>query len=360
MAVAEGTCPSCGAAIQFGLGSSFAKVCEYCRANILRSDRGLENLGKVADLAAVPSLIAVGDSGTLAGQPFTVAGRMQLDHGKGPWDEYYIAYSSGAWGWLAYDDGKWYATTLCEGCAIPPHASLTLEQDVPLGQYGTFRVVEARSGTVASVEGELPFAARSGDVFYYADLRSAGGGLATFDYGDNTGEYDVFVGREFYEPELVVTEAGPRHVAETATQHIKCLSCGGDLPLMSGARCERLGCPYCGAVNDLASLQIVAQQQKAYGQPEIPIGKKGTFSGVEYLVIAYLKRSVKIEGERYPWEEWLLWAKQIGFRWVVKNEGKWAWAMTTSAADVDLSQMPKQAGFGGRPFKHTNRGKARV
>src|SRR5262245_35493369 len=103
MAVAQGACPSCGAPIEFGVGSSIAKVCEFCRATIVRSDRGLENLGKVADLANTPSLIAVGDQGTLAGRPFEVLGRVQLDHGKGPWDEYYVAFDYGqTWGWLAY------------------------------------------------------------------------------------------------------------------------------------------------------------------------------------------------------------------------------------------------------------------
>ena len=72
-------CPSCGAPIEFGVGSSIAKVCEFCRATIVRSDRGLENLGKVADLANTPSLIAVGDQGTLAGRPFEVLGRVQLE-----------------------------------------------------------------------------------------------------------------------------------------------------------------------------------------------------------------------------------------------------------------------------------------
>ncbi|MCC6900244.1 MAG: DUF4178 domain-containing protein, partial [Polyangiaceae bacterium] len=95
MAVAQGSCPSCGASIEFGVGSSIAKVCEYCRATVVRSDRGLENLGKVADIANTPSLIAVGDQGTLAGRPFEVLGRVQLDHGKGPWDEYYVTFDYG-------------------------------------------------------------------------------------------------------------------------------------------------------------------------------------------------------------------------------------------------------------------------
>lgn len=360
MAVAQGSCPNCGAEIQFGIGSSIAKVCEFCRATVLRSDRGLENLGQAADLAAAPSLIAVGDSGTLAGHPFWVAGRLQLDHGKGPWDEYYISYQTGQWAWLAYDEGNWFASSLFEGVAIPPHASLTLEQDVAVGQYGSYRVSEVRTGQVLSAEGELPFAARPGETFYYADLRGPQGATATFDYGDNTGEYDVFLGRRFAEHELVITQEGPRHVSATKTQQVKCLSCGGDLPLITGARAERVGCRYCGAFNDLAALQVIAQQERAYSEPEIPIGTRGHFNGVDYIVTAYLRRSVKIEGERYPWEEYLLWAQTIGFRWAVKNEGNWTWVVQVSPAELDLSGAPSRVGYGGKTYKLTDEGKGRV
>ncbi len=361
MAVAQGTCPNCGAAVHFGMASSMAKVCEYCRATIVRSDRGLENLGKVADLAAVPSLIAVGDAGTFAGHPFEVAGRLQLDHGKGPWDEYYVSYSGGqSWGWLAYDEGNWCATSLMPECPLPPYASLSVEGTVPLGQYGTYTVAEVRQGKVVSAEGELPFPVKPDEIFFYADLKGPGGAVATLDYGDNTEDIDLFVGRTFAEGELQITQAGPRHVDDTKTQHIKCLSCAGDLPLMSGARAERLGCPYCGAVNDLAALQIVAQQERAFAQPEIPIATRGTFDGIEYIVIAYLRRSVKVEGERYPWEEYLLFAKQIGFRWVVKNEGNWMWSVSISAGDIDASAMPKSVTYAGKTFKRTSNGKARI
>ena len=103
MAVAQASCPNCGAPIEFGLGSSWARVCDYCRHTVVRSDRGLQNMGQAAALANTPSLIAVGDEGVLAGRPFRVFGRVQLDHGAGPWDEYYLGLDYGqSWGFLAY------------------------------------------------------------------------------------------------------------------------------------------------------------------------------------------------------------------------------------------------------------------
>src|SRR5689334_17806222 len=134
MAVAQGSCPNCGAPIEFVLGSSLARVCDYCRHTVVRSDRGLTNAGKAADLANTPSLIAVGDEGVLGGRPFRVFGRVQLDHGAGPWDEYYIGFDYGqSWGFLAYAQGEWFATALAPAVPAPAHEQLQPEQDLPLG-----------------------------------------------------------------------------------------------------------------------------------------------------------------------------------------------------------------------------------
>src|SRR5690606_19562061 len=121
-------------------------------STVVRRDHGLEDLGKVARIASTPSLIAVGDEGTLGGRPFRVLGRVQLDHGKGPWDEYYVAFDHGqAWGWLAYAQGHWYVTQPAAGLAAPSFRSLVLEGDVPLGQ-ASYRVAEIKTGTIVSAE----------------------------------------------------------------------------------------------------------------------------------------------------------------------------------------------------------------
>ena len=282
MAVAQGTCPSCGAPIEFGVGSSLAKVCEFCRATIVRGDRGLQNLGKVADLAYTPSLIAVGDEGALGGRPFMVMGRVQLDHGAGPWDEYYVSFDYGqAWGWLAYAQGHWYVTTPATGLSAPRFDELRLELDVPLGTFGSFRVSEIKTGTIRSAEGELPAAFTPGYVRHYADCYGVNNAFATLDYGDNTSGYAVFVGWVFAEPQMQVTQLGPRSIHKVQTTQIRCPSCGGDIPKLSGDRAERVGCPYCGAVSDIATQQVVAQQEAALKQPDIPIGSRGSFEGVE-------------------------------------------------------------------------------
>lgn len=362
MAVAQGNCPGCGAPIQFSVGASIAKVCDYCRTTVYRTDRGLQNLGKAADLANVPSLIAIGDHGTLGGRPFEVLGRVQLDHGKGPWDEYYVTFEHGnAWGWLAYAQGQWFVTEQwTQPPPIPPFASLKPEMDIPLGQVGNLRVAEVKTGRIVSAEGELPEAHPTGFIRHYADLRGKQNVFATFDYGDNTGGYWVYLGRWFDEREMKVTEVGPRTAQKVKLDQIRCPNCGGDVPKHSGERSKRLGCPYCGAVSDIASQQVIAQQEAAMKTPDIPIGTRGTLDQIDYVCIAYVQRSSLFEGERFSWDEYLLFSEGLGYRWLVKDEASWMWVMPVNLADLELSGMPGQVGWNGETYYARNLSTARV
>jgi len=362
MPVAQGSCPACGAPIEFGLGSSLAKVCEFCKATVLRTDRGFQNLGKVAELADTPALIAVGDQGTLGGRPIEVLGRVQLDQGMGPWDEYYVAFDHGtAWGWLAYAQGRWHVTSLSAPVALPHHSQLAVEQDVVLGALGPFRIGEVAAGTIRSAEGELPGAFPTGFVRYYADCYGQNGQFATIDYDDGTKLPTIFAGYIFAETQLSVTRAGPRTINKVKTTHLKCPSCGGEVPKLGGDRSERMGCPYCGTVSDIAERTIISQQERLLQAPTIPIGSSGQFQGAEYVCLAYVRRSSQFDDERYTWEEFLLFAPSIGYRWLVDDpETGWFWAMAISPADVDLRGRPDAIGYLGRAFEQRNDNHARV
>ncbi|HEV8244143.1 MAG TPA: DUF4178 domain-containing protein [Polyangiaceae bacterium] len=359
MAVAQGNCPNCGAPIAFDVGSSLAKVCEYCRHTVLRSDRGLENLGKVADLAHTPSLVAVGDEGTLGGRPFRVMGRVQLDHGAGPWDEYYLAFDGGqAWGWLAYAQGQWYATSAAAGVAFPNYNELYPELDLTLGPAGFFRVAEVKSATISSTEGELPGLIRPGQQRYYADCYGPGQGFATLDYGDMNAPPTLFLGWVFAEPLLSVQKLGPRSTSKIKMTQLRCPNCGGDVPSLSA---ERLGCPYCGAISDIAGQRVISVQEAARQRPEIPVGSRGAFDNLPYVCIAYLRRYSLFEDERYSWEEYLLFAESLGFRWLVKDpETGWSFVVPVNLADLDLRGFPDQVVWASRRFDLRNRNVATV
>ena len=76
-------CPSCGAEIEFRYDDSFVRVCSYCRAAVARTDRGVESLGKVADLVPMESPLRLFADGQLGSQTFILVGMAQLRHAAG-------------------------------------------------------------------------------------------------------------------------------------------------------------------------------------------------------------------------------------------------------------------------------------
>lgn len=356
MAVSQGSCPGCGAPIGFAAGSSVSAVCKYCQTTVRRTDRGLENLGRVADLTDTPSLVAVGDTGTAAGQSFMVLGRVQLQHDLGGvWEEWYLGFANGQWGWLAYAQGVYMLTWKVEPPPpVPAMRQMRLEASVPLGPAGTFRVVELKQATIASAEGELPFAPRTGEARFYADLHGPRGGFATIDWGQGSGAVEVFVGYQLLESQLTITQQVERPQRDVKLEGLNCPGCGAPLKLHGGQRIERVACQHCGTVSESVSQQIIARQQAARSRPLIPLGSSGRIDNVEYTVIGFMERSTVIEGETYYWTEYLLLAPGLGFRWLVEDEATWRFVTPVNVAEIDLSRFPSQVGYGGRTYRMRN------
>ena len=362
MATATSTCPNCGAPIEFALGSSLSKVCDYCRHTIVRSDRGLTGLGKVADLALTPALIAVGDEGTLGEQTLRVLGRVQLDHGLGPWDEYFVALDNGQhFGWLAYAQGQWFITSRSEPEPVPDFDELSLESEVRLGGRPFF-VAEIKQGHVVSTEGEFQDVIRAGDARRYVDCWGPSNAFATLDYGQIGGApVIVYTGWAITEAALHITALGPRSVQKIKATTLRCPQCGGDIPKLAGERAERVGCPYCGTLSDVAEQRVISAQELARAAPALPVGTSGTLNGVSYTCIAYLRRSTTFEAELYSWEEFLLWSQPVGFRWLVNDpESGWAFVRPVNLADIERRRLPYQLDYDGRVFRRRNQSDARV
>ncbi|MET0793887.1 MAG: DUF4178 domain-containing protein [Polyangiaceae bacterium] len=361
MATATSTCPNCGAPIEFALGSSLAKVCEYCRHTVVRSDRGLQGLGQVADLALTPALIAVGDEGTLGEQALRVLGRVQLDHGLGPWDEYFVALDNGqSFAWLAYAQGQWFITSAVADAPPPDFESLSLERELRLAGRPFF-VAEIKRGQVLSIEGEFQELIRPGAARRYADCWGPQNSFATIDYGQQGDPVSMYTGWAFPEPALHISALGPRSTHKIKSTTLRCPHCGGDIPKLAGERAERVGCPYCGVLSDIAEQRIISAQEQRRAAPAIPVGNAGTLNGVSYTCIAYLRRGARFEGEPYAWEEFLLWSQPIGFRWLVSApEAGWAFVTPVNLADVDRRGFPERLGLEGRAFQRRNQSEARV
>jgi hypothetical protein len=347
--------------MEFAVGSSISAVCKYCNTTVRRSDRGVENLGKMADIADTPTMVAVGDSGSLAGQSFVVLGRVQLKHDLGGvWDEYYLGFGAQKWGWLAYAQGNYYATSKLEPAPqVPTMRQLHLEAPVVLGQ-AQFRVVEIKAAEVASAEGELPFTPRPGQMRYYADLVGPRNGFATIDWGEGDAAPEVFIGQQLPESQLTITQRSERPRKDIPLDGLKCPGCGAPLKIATGNRVERIACQYCGTISESASQQIIARQQAARAKPLIPLGSTGALQGVQYTVVGFVLRSGVLEDEMFTWSEYLLFSPGVGFRWLVDDEGTWRFVAPLNVAELDISRYPSSVTYNGRAFRQRNSNMARV
>ncbi|MFO0845719.1 MAG: DUF4178 domain-containing protein [Gemmataceae bacterium] len=335
----QARCPACGGPVTFQVGTSLVTVCPYCRSAVGRSDRGLESLGKVADLVETQSPLDVGLKGSFEGTPFDLVGRTQFAHpAGGVWDEWYAAFPDGSWGWLAEAQGRFYMTFEEEPPKdLHPYKSLQLGQRIEVGGL-TLTVAEKNRGKVAGASGEIPFRVVPGEEVPFADLSGPGGEFGTIDYsGDKP---TLYVGRQVTLDELHIPQKARRTYPGMEPRinalQLNCPKCGAALELRAPDRSERVGCPSCGALSDVlqGQLRLLKSLEPPPVQPAIPLGAAGQRDGVEWTCIGFLQRYVTFEGVNFPWEEYLLYQPRLGFRWLTRSDGHWNWVEAVPPASV--------------------------
>ncbi len=367
MTALQANCPACGAQVIFKSGSSVVVVCEYCNSVVARTDRALEDLGKVADVVASGSPLDVGMRGVFRGVAFELTGRAQLGHAAGGmWDEWYAAFADGLWGWLAEAQGRFYLTfqnQMPGQSLIPPYEMLGVGAAVPAIPSATpFIVAEKGEATMLAAEGEIPYRLVPGEVYAYADLAGQDGAFATIDYSEP--QPLVFTGREVTLTELGIadmTRTRARAGRTVAAAQLSCPNCGGPLELRAPDRAERVTCPNCGSLLDINQGQLKflkVLEPKGYA-PLIPVGAVGEFKdGQKFTVIGFMSRSVEFEGVRYFWQEYLLYNPALGFRWLVQSDNHWSFVQSVSPGDV--AESAKSVKFQNRTFKIFQDAPARV
>lgn len=302
-------------------GHARAFVCSYCRFSIARQpDGGWSALGKVADLVPTDPPLSVGDRGTLHGTPFVVVGRQQLDHGAGPWDEFFVELERGGSGWLALAQGRWFATVEQDPASVPAIASLGLGQPIRGGLLAGFTPFEIGSYRVLSAEGELPTPITVGDTGRHVDLEADGNRFATIDEGD--GERRVYVGSRAEASAVVLTHRAARPGASAPeAARLRCGHCGSPIELASPATVH-LGCLSCGSLVTRGGevVDAVLDDRRARARVGLPLGVEGMLRGTKMRILGHLGKSCVVEGQRYGWDEYCL-ATETGFAWLVEENG---------------------------------------
>ncbi|MGC4117567.1 MAG: DUF4178 domain-containing protein [Myxococcales bacterium] len=335
----EVKCPGCGAPMFFQVGTSRLKVCDSCHTVVARGDQGLETFGKVADLAPTGAKLTLGLQGKLKGVGFRIVGRTQLKWAQGVWDEWYVAFDNGKWGWLAEAQGRYYLSFPVPDRAVPPWSALRPGKAVPLGELGRYVASDLKRAQYVAASGELPERIPiDGQNVRTADLTGDKGGFATLDYGVEGDEADVYVGREVPFAELGLDasklQTPPKH-EKIGAKGLKCPKCNGPIELKVPDQTMRVACQWCGSLLDTTSgtLQHLAQHKKR--SCEIPLGSKGTFAGVVWLAVGWMERRCTVEGIDYFWEEYLLYdEKTANFRFLVNSMGHWSFVEPVPAGEV--------------------------
>lgn len=353
-------CPTCGAPVEFAIGSSEVVICAYCSSVVARTDRGVESHGTVAALVDTGSPLRVGTTGRFRGKGFRVTGRTQMRHAMGGvWDEWYAAFDDGRWGWLAEAQGRFYMSF--RTAAEPPaFDDLVLGAQVPAVESLT--VAEIAEARLVSAEGELPWRPEPDYGYAYADLTGPEQKFATIDYSEQPPV--VFKGYETTLAELGISGEAARR-ARVATTALSCSQCGGALELRAPDAAERVWCPYCGAGHDVThgKLQFFQKlKKKRKVEPVIPLGSKGTIDGDEYVIAGFMQRSVTFD-MKYYWTEYLLYNKGKGFRWLVHSDDHWSFVTPLRPGEVEdgpAAVVAKRVRYEGRAYKLFQDATARV
>lgn len=352
-------------------------VCPYCRSALARTDRGLNDLGKVAEVVESESPLKLGLKGTYNGNRFELTGRAQLRHSMGGfWDEWYATFSNGWVGWLAEAQGKFYLTfyqPLPEGRTLPTFDALQVGQIVQeIPAASGMIVAEKGVATSVAAEGEIPYQLVPNEQSQYADLSGKDNAFGTIDYSMSPPW--VFLGSQVTLADLGLADArsAERKARSVSAAAMGCPNCGGPLALAAPDKTERVTCPNCNSLLDVnqgnLSYLKALTPTKADTNFVLPVGAVGTFPGdVKFRIIGAVVRSVQIEGVHYYWHEYLLYNPSIGFRWLVHSDNHWNFVEPVNPAEVEaamgstlLSATPTVVKYNGRRFKIFQDAPARV
>jgi Domain of unknown function (DUF4178) len=337
-------CPNCGAPVEFASAASPMAVCSFCRSTLARDGESLRRTGQSAELFDDHSPLQIGSAGRWQGAAFAVVGRLQLRYAEGSWNEWHVLFDSGKSGWLSEDNGRY---VMAFDQPAPPLLPRLDELQPGAGVGIDARLWQVASVTLARVgaaEGELPFVPKLAAEYPLVDLRNADGEVGTLDFGDLT-DVHWSIGRTVELADLALT--GLREASEKtlSARGVECPSCGTALAIKLDTT-QSIACHQCHAVVDVSQgvggdLKHYAQQSPGGtdGRPMLPLGATASLAlggaPQDWQIVGYAERQEIAEDgddESAPWREYLLYARGVGFAFLVDAEDGWSWAVPLTGA----------------------------
>lgn len=152
----------------------------------------------------------------------------------------------------------------------------------------------------------------------------------------------------------------PEQIATVTAAELRCPNCGAPWTMRGFNTTRTLACEHCGAVIDTSAekWQLVEKVEGAYqARPRYALGTRGKFDDVTWEVIGWCERAVRAYGQKFSWEEHLLYNPYEGFRYLIYQDGHWVWVTPLPGAPT---ARPSSASYEETTYKHFSTGKAVV
>ena len=382
-------CPSCGAEIPIDAQYARLVVCGHCKTSIIVDEKAARVAGKMAVLAQTPGPLFVGGAGKIRGKRFEVVGRVRYGYAKGFWDEWYLRFEDGKAAWISEDEYNFTLEVLRTDIQTPVDFAQAKPGDVAKVGDTTYHIDEKDVANCEGGEGQLPFSIAADQKVPFLEM-SAGRRFCTLEY-ELDGGVRVFVGKRIkvgsirmdvsaqeagavsgLAAERAATDGGRERIVRSGerSQEIKCFACaaplgvpevgadsmtcqycsaeldltlrrvdcagcGATVPLHGGAAAKGAVCPHCRAI-----LNVVTDQVSLLGsllnarQPRVPftLGQKCVFDEATYILVGHIHYVEQWEVP-YHSDEFLLYNKKLGYRWLVMSDGHFSWS-------VELDERP--------------------
>ena len=150
-----------------------------------------------------------GATGSIKGERFVVVGRVRYSFGRGFWDEWYLAFETGAYAWLTEDNHELaLQIELEDDLAVKDFESYRIGEELKINGE-VFRIQELGMAKCLGLEGELPAGYLPDEVYPYVDGSSLNGAQTfglEFDEPESGSKARVFVGTWLKAADLEVDE----------------------------------------------------------------------------------------------------------------------------------------------------------
>lgn len=142
--------------------------------------------------------------------------------------------------------------------------------------------------------------------------------------------------------------------AQVKARAISCPNCGGTVQLRGFAHTLSAVCGNCKSVLDTSDPNVARVQQAQAAQPvnlHLPLGERCKFEGVDWQIIGFQIRTIRVEGIDYDWHEYVLFHPFKGFRYLTFYQDHWNLVRPMQALPEETMTGAKQDGRSFRLFQ---------